>query len=121
MERLGKMEAVKHPGWFIAVPLVDSISYQVDMRERAIDIVPQAAITKDNVSVDVSGNVYVQFVDPVKAAYGAKNPLYAVRQHAQSAMRAAIGEMEVREKTNNTPRHLSPWERTGGRTVYQFI
>ena len=41
--------------------------------------------------------MYVQFVDPVKAAYGAFNPLYSVRQHAQSAMRAAIGEMELDE------------------------
>lgn len=39
---------------------------QIDMRERNIAIDPQAAITKDNVSVEVSGNLYVQFVDPEK-------------------------------------------------------
>ena len=72
-------------------------TYRVDMRERTLEIAPQAAITKDNVSVDVSGNVYVQFVDPERAAYGSQNPLYAVRQLAQSAMRAAIGEMELDE------------------------
>lgn len=39
---------------------------KVDMRERNIVIAPQAAITKDNVSVEVSGNLYVQFTDPEK-------------------------------------------------------
>lgn len=39
---------------------------KVDMRERNIGIAPQAAITKDNVSVEVSGNLYVQFTDPEK-------------------------------------------------------
>lgn len=65
------------------------------MREKALSITPQSAITKDNVSVKVSGNLYCQFVDAEKAAYGSKNPIYAVKQHAQSAMRAAIGELEL--------------------------
>ena len=69
----------------------------IDVRERAIDIAPQAAITRDNVSVEVSGNLFVRFVDPEAAAYGARNPLYSVMQHAQSAMRSAIGEMELDE------------------------
>uniref|UniRef100_A0A7S0G971 Band 7 domain-containing protein n=1 Tax=Proboscia inermis TaxID=420281 RepID=A0A7S0G971_9STRA len=97
VERLGKLHDICHSGYFFAIPFFDQISYVIDVRERAIDIQPQAAITKDNVSVQVSGNVYVQFVDPEKAAYGANNPLYAVTQHAQSAMRSAIGEMELDE------------------------
>ena len=60
VERLGKMLDIKEPGFFLAIPLVDKIAYRVDMRERTLEIAPQAAITKDNVSVDVSGNVYVQ-------------------------------------------------------------
>ena len=72
-------------------------AYVIDVRERAIDIPPQSAITRDNVSVEVSGNLFVRFVDAEKAAYGARNPLYSVMQHAQSAMRSAIGEMELDE------------------------
>jgi regulator of protease activity HflC (stomatin/prohibitin superfamily) len=49
------------------------------------------------VSVEVSGNLFVRFMDAKKAAYGALNPLYSVTQHAQSAMRSAIGEMELDE------------------------
>ena len=45
--------------------------------------------------MQVSGNLYCQFVSAEKAAYGSKNPIHAVKQHAQSAMRAAIGELEL--------------------------
>ncbi len=95
VERLGKFRAVRGGGWFLCIPVVEQIRYVVDMKEKAMSISPQSAITKDNVHVHVSGNVYCQFVDGYKAAYGSKNPLYAVRQHAQSAMRAAIGELEL--------------------------
>lgn len=95
VERLGKLHSIKEGGWFIAIPLLDNIRFVVDMREKALSISPQSAITKDNVHVHVSGNLYCQFVDAERAAYGSKNPLYAVRQHAQSSMRAAIGEMEL--------------------------
>ena len=88
VERLGRLSAIQDSGYFFAIPLIDRIAYVIDMRERAIDILPQNAITRDNVSVEVSGNLFVQVVDPSKAAYGARNPLYSVMQHAQSAMRA---------------------------------
>lgn len=97
IERLGKLHTIVDSGFFFAIPLVDNIKYRVDMREKAFEIPPQAAITRDNVSVMVSGNLYVQFVDPAKAAYGSQNPLYSVVQHAQSSMRSAIGELELDE------------------------
>ena len=97
IERLGKLHDIKEGGFFIAVPLLDNIRFVVDMREKALAIVPQAAITKDNVHVKVSGNLYCKFIDSEKAAYGSKNPIYAVKQHAMASMRAAIGEMELDE------------------------
>jgi regulator of protease activity HflC (stomatin/prohibitin superfamily) len=97
VERLGKFKKVEEGGWFFAIPAVDDIRFVVDMREKALSITPQSAITKDNVHVHVSGNLYCQFIDAEKAAYGSKNPIYSVKQHAQSSMRAAIGEMELDE------------------------
>jgi SPFH domain / Band 7 family len=92
VERLGKLSDVKEGGYFFAIPFIDYIRYTVDMREKALSIHPQSCITKDNVHVLVSGTLYCQFVDAKQAAYGSKNPIYAVKQHAQSSMRAAIGE-----------------------------
>jgi len=97
VERFGKLHNVQESGYFLAIPGVDRIAYIVDMRERALDIPPQAAITRDNVSVEVSGNLFIRFHDPERAAYGALNPIYSVTQHSQSVMRSAIGEMELDE------------------------
>ena len=80
VERFGKLHAIQDSGWFLAIPFVDQISYVIDIRERAMDIPPQTAITRDNVSVEVSGNLFVKFQDPQNAAYGALNPLYSVTQ-----------------------------------------
>lgn len=46
VERLGKLHSIKESGWFIAIPYVDEIRFVVDMREKALSISPQAAITK---------------------------------------------------------------------------
>jgi hypothetical protein len=83
VERFGKLHSIQDSGWFLAIPLVDQIAYIIDIRERAMDIPPQAAITRDNVSVEVSGNLFVKFQDPQAAAYGAFNPLYSVTQVRQ--------------------------------------
>jgi regulator of protease activity HflC (stomatin/prohibitin superfamily) len=95
VERLGKLHSIKSGGWFVAVPIIDRIRFVIDMREKALSITPQSAITKDNVHVKVSGNLYCQFVDAEKAAYGSKNPIYSIKQIAQSSMRSAIGELEL--------------------------
>lgn len=80
VERFGKLHSIQDSGYFFAIPYVDQIAYVVDIRERAMDIPPQAAITRDNVSVEVSGNLFIKFQDPQAAAYGALNPLYSVTQ-----------------------------------------
>ena len=100
IERLGTMSSVIKPGYFFAIPFIDTINY-IDMRERNINISPQKSITKDNVQVEVSGNVYFKFGDSIKACYGCNDPLYAVQQHAQSSMRSSIGKMELDELLHN--------------------
>ena len=78
---MGEQRPVITSGWYFAIPFMDDIRFIIDMRERAIAIKPQPSITKDNVHVQVSGNLYCQFVDAEKAAYGSKNPIYAVSIH----------------------------------------
>merc|ERR1712232_836304 len=68
VERFGKLHEIQPSGFFFAIPFLDEIAYIIDVRERAIDIPPQSAITRDNVTVDVSGNLFLAFNDPERAA-----------------------------------------------------
>jgi len=94
IERFGKFHQLQSAGLYAQIPFVDKITV-VDMREKAIPIEPQMAISRDNVSVKMSGVLYLRFFDPQKAAYGHFSPLFAVLKHSESAMRAAIGELEL--------------------------
>lgn len=95
IERFGSLNRIVDSGLFWTIPLVDQISFRVDMRERTIRYPPQLAITKDNVSVEVSAVVFMKFVNVQAACYGASNPLVAVMELAKSAMRSRIGEIEL--------------------------
>lgn len=101
VERLGSLHRVHSPGYFFTIPILDRIQHTIDMRERTVFYPPQSAITKDNVAVRVNAVLFVQFVEPLKAAYGATDPLRSIKELAISAMRAAVGEMELDQVFHN--------------------
>jgi len=97
IERFGKFSRVASPGLSFAIPFVDSIAYKRSLKETAIPIHPQTAITKDNVHVRLDGAVYCRTEDPYKASYGIDNPEYMITILAQSAMRKMVGNLELDE------------------------
>jgi len=65
------------------------------MRERVIDVPPQAIITKDNVIVEVDAVIYCQVMDPFKSHYEITDFIYAAVKLAQTNLRNTLGEMEL--------------------------
>lgn len=101
---LGKFHKLidsKETNTFIAIPFLDRIEYVIDMREKAIVIHNQTAMTKDNIRIGISCVVYCNIVDAQKAAYSSINPLYSMRQHTQTAIRAVIAELEFEQVLEN--------------------
>jgi regulator of protease activity HflC (stomatin/prohibitin superfamily) len=95
IERLGKFRKTLQPGLNIILPYIDRLAYKHSLKEQAMDINAQSAISKDNVILKIDGVLYMKIIDPVAASYGVSNPYYAVIQLAQTTMRSEIGRLTL--------------------------
>lgn len=95
VERLGKYQATLEAGFHILIPFIDKVAYKHTLKEQAIDVASQSCITRDNITVEVDGILYLQVVDPQKASYGINNYKFASIQLAQTTMRSVIGKLEL--------------------------
>ena len=95
IERFGKYQSTKEAGLNFIVPFIDRISADRSLKEKAVDVPEQSAITKDNISLSVDGVLYFRVLDPYKATYGIDDYVFAVTQLAQTTMRSELGKMEL--------------------------
>ncbi len=95
VERLGKYHCTLDAGLHLLVPIIDRVSYKHTLKEQALDVPPQQCITRDNISVEVDGILYLMVMDPAKASYGIGNYLFATTQLAQTTMRSEMGKLEL--------------------------
>jgi len=95
IERLGKYSGTLNAGFQILVPFIDKVRYKHSLKEQAIDVASQVCITRDNISVEVDGILYLQVIDPKKASYGIDDYRFASIQIAQTTMRSVIGRLEL--------------------------
>ena len=95
IERLGKYNKTLEAGLHILIPFIDKVAYKHTLKEQAVDVPPQMCITKDNISVEVDGILYMQVIDPKNASYGIGNYNFAFTQLAQTTMRSVIGRLDL--------------------------
>lgn len=95
VERMGKFHKILQPGIAFLIPFLDKITYVQSLKESAVEIPSQNAITADNVSIELDGILYIKVIDPFKASYGVEDFKFAISQLAQTTMRSEIGSMSL--------------------------
>lgn len=95
VERMGKFNRILPPGITFLIPFLDKITYVQSLKESAIEIPLQNAITADNVSLEMDGILYIKVIDPYKASYGVEDFKFAISQLAQTTMRSEIGSLTL--------------------------
>ncbi|MDR2301596.1 MAG: paraslipin, partial [Deltaproteobacteria bacterium] len=95
VERLGKYSSTLISGFHLLIPFFDRVAYKHTLKEQVIDVPPQICITRDNISVEVDGVLYMTVMDPRLASYGVSNYHSAAIQMAQTTMRSVIGKLEL--------------------------
>ncbi|MFK7889885.1 MAG: SPFH domain-containing protein [Granulosicoccus sp.] len=95
VERFGKFRTTLIAGLNFVFPVIDQVAYKVSLKEMALDVPSQSAITKDNITLTVDGVLYMKVIDPERSSYGIDNYVFAVTQLAQTTMRSEIGKITL--------------------------
>ena len=93
--RLGRFHRIAGPGPYVVVPLVDYAAMHVDTRIMNSSFSAEAALTADLVPVDVDAILFWMVWDAQKACLEVENYPKAVLRSAQTAMRDAIGQVNL--------------------------
>ena len=95
VEHFGRYLRTLQPGLNFLFPVIDNIKYVQSLKEVAIDIPSQSAITEDNVTLHLDGVLYMRVYDPYAASYGVEDAEFAVVQLAQTTMRSELGKIKL--------------------------
>jgi regulator of protease activity HflC (stomatin/prohibitin superfamily) len=90
--RLGHFHALKGPGLFFIIPVVDAIPYWIDTRVITTGFKAEKTLTKDTVPVDVDAVLFWKVLDPKKAALDVADYQSAISWASQTALRDVIGK-----------------------------
>ncbi|HYH10042.1 MAG TPA: slipin family protein [Thermoanaerobaculia bacterium] len=95
--RFGKFQALRGPGLFFLIPVIDEISHLIDQRMRVTDVTAESTLTRDTVPVDVDAIVFWTVWDAQKAVLEVSDYFLAIALSAQTGLREAIGRAELAE------------------------
>jgi len=97
LENFGRYSKTLRPGLHFVIPIYQSISNKVDMRERVIDIPSQEVITKDNVMVTADAVVFIQVLEAQTATYEVASLQNAIQNLCLTNVRTVVGSMDLDE------------------------
>lgn len=93
-----KYVGILKPGFRFIWPIIQT-SQEVDIREKAVDVPSQEAMTKDNISCIINAVIYYKIKEDQvdRSVINVRYLDYAMTQFAQTTMRNIVGQFELDE------------------------
>lgn len=98
---LGKYTKTLSAGLNFLIPYVQTVAADRNLKEQSLEIVSQPAITKDNITLEIDGILFMKVTDAAAATNNITDYKMSVVQLAMTTMRNAIGSMELDECFQN--------------------
>lgn len=98
---LGKYSGTLSAGLNIIIPFVQKVAADRNLKEQSLEIGSQSAITKDNITLQIDGILFMKVIDAGAATNNVTDYKLSVTQLAMTTMRNAIGSMELDECFQN--------------------
>ena len=89
--RVGKLQSVKGAGFFMIIPILDTVVAVIDERIQTTAFNAEQALTKDTVPVNVDAIIFWHVCDAQKAALSITDYRQAIDRVAQTTLRELIG------------------------------
>jgi regulator of protease activity HflC (stomatin/prohibitin superfamily) len=95
--RLGHFRGVRGPGFYMIVPILESVARVVDMRVRTTAFYSEQMLTKDTVPVDIDAIAFWHVWDTQKAVLEVERYYQAIVMAVQTALRDIVGVHSLAE------------------------
>jgi regulator of protease activity HflC (stomatin/prohibitin superfamily) len=89
--RMGRLQAVRGPGVFLIIPILDRVASWLDQRIQTTEFNAESALSKDTVPVNIDAVVFWQIHDPERAALEITDYRSGIERVAQTSLREMVG------------------------------
>lgn len=94
---LGRFKKMISPGFYVFVPLLQSVKHTIDMRIVTYVVPLQKGLTKDNIPVEVDAIVFYRVQSPKTAILNVDNYHSATQLAVRSSIRDMVGKSNLDE------------------------
>ncbi|PCK08015.1 MAG: paraslipin [Alteromonadaceae bacterium] len=92
---MGRYDKTLSAGINFIIPFVQKVAADRNLKEQSLEITSQSAITKDNITLNIDGILFMKVTDAAAATNNITDYKTSVIQLAMTSMRNSIGSLEL--------------------------
>lgn len=93
--RFGRYRGLRGPGFFLIVPIIETLSRYVDQRVRVTTVSAESTLTRDTVPVNVDAIIFWLVWSAEKSILEVEDFIQAITLGSQTALRESIGRHQL--------------------------